>query len=563
MPAYGPAFCFAVRPMSRPQTRRRRLRGRCLCCKSGHVSSQGRPIALAGTTSHPMMEQSVQVPRRPVPGFTSNSNPTLINRGPTETFSRFVLINFDKISLGVSVRTTTIFCPDRWGARNAAHLLRSHANTSALSHFVRKTGGKTLFARLGTLVVLAVAVNAIGASPSYGTSKTIQVRCGTGKSCTDTQLQSAIDNSTAGEIILVHPGTYEGELNFDGKSVTVKSTNGPRDTVLDGEHKLVPVTINSGETSGAVLEGLTIQDGYDEYFGGGLIISGGSSPIIRHDVIQDNTACSGGAGMYISDASPLISDDLISDNIGGSAVQCGGYLAGGGILVGGSSSPDIEHNVIVGNEMDSGAGIATDGGAPLIEDNVVEDNSDNGQGGSTGLELFNSQTGTMVVQNIVGDNEGAGTESSAVRIASLGRVTLLNNTIVATNEYYAVWEDSSDVAPVLINNIVDGDQVSLGCGDSYSTDPYLSHNDISGSSAPTGVCSQLISPQSNLTASPKFVDSSMGNYKETGQSPTVGSGETSDSNYPFTLPERDLDGKPRTIDGTVDIGAFEFRPKSK
>src|SRR5262245_57860817 len=38
-------------------------------------------------------------------------------------------------------------------------------------------------------------------------------------------IQNAIDNSTAGDVVLVSPGVYHENINFKGKAITVSSTN--------------------------------------------------------------------------------------------------------------------------------------------------------------------------------------------------------------------------------------------------------------------------------------------------------------------------------------------------
>ena len=50
------------------------------------------------------------------------------------------------------------------------------------------------------------------------------------------KIQEAIDVSSDGDLILVGPGIYAGELNrdldFDGREITVRSITGPEDTIL-------------------------------------------------------------------------------------------------------------------------------------------------------------------------------------------------------------------------------------------------------------------------------------------------------------------------------------------
>jgi hypothetical protein len=375
-----------------------------------------------------------------------------------------------------------------------------------------------------------------------------------------TKVQKAVDAAVNGDRVEVDPGTYDGTLNFDGKSIEVTAVKGPTKTILDGGGNNSVVIFEKGETTSAVLQGFTVQHGSNLYGGGGIYI-GSSSPTIQDDVIQDNEGCTGGAGVYIDEGSPVIQDNVIGDNVGGTAMGCGGYLSGGGIKSQ-NSDASIVGNFIADNTMDAGSGLATDGGAPLIEDNIVIGNSDDGQGGATGFELDDSQSGTMVIQNLVADNEGTGTDSSAVRIAAVDPITLVSNTIIAESEYYAVWIDDSSSPPNLVNNIVDGAQVPLGCNSTFTVAPYLSHNDVYGASATSGACASLLLSQANLSAAPQFSDPTTLDFTEAPASPTVDAGENSDATVPFTLPSEDLAGDPRIVNGTVDMGAYELQGTS-
>src|SRR3954469_2586846 len=80
-------------------------------------------------------------------------------------------------------------------------------------------------------------------------------------------IQTAIDNSQNGDVILVSPGIYSENINFKGKAVTVSSTNVSDPSVVASTiihavgHKSA-VTFSSGETSNSILTGLTITGGY-------------------------------------------------------------------------------------------------------------------------------------------------------------------------------------------------------------------------------------------------------------------------------------------------------------
>ena len=48
------------------------------------------------------------------------------------------------------------------------------------------------------------------------------------------KIEAGIDASSSGDTVLVADGVYTGDLNFDGKLITVRSLNGPEMCVIDG-----------------------------------------------------------------------------------------------------------------------------------------------------------------------------------------------------------------------------------------------------------------------------------------------------------------------------------------
>src|SRR5688572_22337286 len=80
-------------------------------------------------------------------------------------------------------------------------------------------------------------------------------------------IQSAIDHSNNGDVILVNPGVYSENINFKGKTITVSSTNATdptvvNNTVIRGVGQRSVVTFTNGETSSSILTGFTISGGY-------------------------------------------------------------------------------------------------------------------------------------------------------------------------------------------------------------------------------------------------------------------------------------------------------------
>src|SRR5215471_15336020 len=60
-------------------------------------------------------------------------------------------------------------------------------------------------------------------------------------------IQSAINDATDGDMVLVAPGTYVENVNFGGKAITVTSESGPEVTIIDGSNADSVVSFTSGE----------------------------------------------------------------------------------------------------------------------------------------------------------------------------------------------------------------------------------------------------------------------------------------------------------------------------
>ncbi|MFL3024806.1 MAG: beta strand repeat-containing protein, partial [Candidatus Neomarinimicrobiota bacterium] len=349
-----------------------------------------------------------------------------------------------------------------------------------------------------------------------------------------TTISTAITNASTGDTILVYAGTYTENIDYDGKNVVIGSlymttsdTSYISSTIIDGGGTKTTVLFNTSETSAAILNGFTIQNGkvtssssddsrIGSYWSGGGITIHGSSPTIRNCIIKSNiggnsgaTGSSGSAGIEIAKAgqwsntlSPLIENCIISNNtgdgihIGDSGYKCDNEKP--------CATVTIKNSLIVNN---SGIGINCNNYPQFaIVNSTIADNGDKG------IYVNDDVLGDQVIKNSI----------------------IWNNTSGTTNR--------SDANPL---------NVSITNG---SADPSVVYCNIEGG-YPTG---------GTINKNPFFINASSGDYRLENYSPSIGTGLSSGSSifdYSSSIDNNsiDINGKTRpTPSGTnPDMGAYE------
>ncbi len=184
-------------------------------------------------------------------------------------------------------------------------------------------------------------------------------------------IQAGINAATNGDTVLVQPGTYIENINYNGKNITVGSlflttadTSYISQTIIDGDSIASVVKFANSEDSTAILTGFTITNG-NAYSGGGIRCFD-SSPSLENLIIISNSATSRGGGVYCANSSPSLINVTISDN----STITGVNTAGGGIYCI-NSNPSLENTIINGNSSSYGGGLFCWGNSSLSLTNVM------------------------------------------------------------------------------------------------------------------------------------------------------------------------------------------------
>lgn len=168
---------------------------------------------------------------------------------------------------------------------------------------------------------------------------------GWGTTCFN-KVQDGID--AAGATVWVADGTYNENLDFKGKAITVQSINGPENCIIDCDGSGRGLCFDNNEGEDSLVSGLTITDGFAKGSGnnrGGGIYCSGSSPTIINCIISGNQATYGGGIYCTNSSSPAIVNCIVSKNKSKNH--------GGGIYCTGSSLPTIINSTIALNEANS------------------------------------------------------------------------------------------------------------------------------------------------------------------------------------------------------------------
>ena len=213
------------------------------------------------------------------------------------------------------------------------------------------------------LATVALAFSSVTAS-----ADTITV-CASG--CDYTSINAAISAASNGDVIQLAAETYfEGaQIDTLGKAITLRGVlgkTGPPASVLDGAGSHRVLICQSGETSATVFQDLVIQNGYYSV-GGGMFISS-SNPTLTNCTFTNNSAISGGGGMYNEDfSSPTLSNCTFTEN----SARYGGGMRNS------NSSPTLTDCAFTNNSADvAGGGMYnTEHSSPTLDNCTFTNNS--------------------------------------------------------------------------------------------------------------------------------------------------------------------------------------------
>jgi parallel beta-helix repeat protein len=410
-----------------------------------------------------------------------------------------------------------------------------------------------------------------------------------------TSIQAGINAASNGDTVLVAPGTYTENINFNGKNITVTSSGGAAATIINGDANGVVVTFSSGEGRQSVINGFTVEGGAlpanasDTATSDGIFV-GNSNPMITNNIITQNR----GYGIEIHFGSAYISGNTItSTSTRYDPTQDFGcdYDDGDGIYIAGTSNtitapPVIDHNTVaqnVGHCNGGGIGLYAAPPATVISNNVIANNQSLGFGG--GVFVVNGSV--SLNQNLIYNNV-SGVAGGGVYLTGISEVngatgpltvfitnnTIYGNTIQVNPLIQDAWIDGSQVAlPGYVsqigffnNLIIANDSYSaIACWSTYQylsgAPPVVMNSDVmnTGGAPYGGWCTTPAGASGNISADPKFNSPSSGDFHLQAGSPAIDAGFNAAPGMLATA----FDGNPRIQNATgasqpmVDMGVYE------
>ena len=401
---------------------------------------------------------------------------------------------------------------------------------------------------LSCVVLLGCVVVASGATITVSWDGTAQY----------TTIQAGIDAAITGDEVVVSNGTYTGvgnrDLDFNGKTITVRSANGFLYTTIDCENAARAFYFHTNETNVAVVEGFTLTNGSAD-LGGSIFCSGPvwgtgtGSPTVRQCRFVNNNASIGGGAVFCVGNNVAVFEACTfkgnSSNQGG-GMQC--HLGNAASVIGCT----FEANTVTTH----GGGLFCYGSSPTIRDTVFIDNIASVNGG--GCSFRDGGSASVVNCMMVGNSAYRGGGISA----SEASPAVTNCLLTDNSADYGGGYNCEDATGSIANTIIWGNSSSQGVAIAVSGTGSLlsvSHSDVEGGQ--TGIYYEAGATAANvswltgnLDTWPIFLSAATGDYRLDYLSPCIDAGD--DAAVPGGV-TTDLAGASRFV-GTVDMGPYEM-----
>ena len=396
-----------------------------------------------------------------------------------------------------------------------------------------------------------------------------------------TAIQNAIYYASSGDTVEVGPGTYNENIDFMGKAITLRSQyeNGTSisEFIISAVDSTSAVIIENIDGNGGALMGFTITNGYGQGMSfedfismaadedaldslltqvikaGGISV-GNSSPYLKDLHITNNTARNVGGGIGLINSNSVIESCIVSNNF----IPDGDALGGGGIALNGGH-PTLKDVIIENNYVGSNMYSLNGGGGILCGFSIGSDmlhldiDGANITGNTANIGAGIGALSGSITANHLLLVENVGTYGSAISLGEPLGLAISNISMSITNSTIAHNTGSLGVGMINTAQMNAVNTIFWNNGDvEFSPLPNndqlnLDFNYCDGEDEWPGV--------GNINLDPFFADPNNSDYTLSQSSPCIDSG-TADT---------DMDGNDdiENYTGTApDMGVFEFEEES-
>jgi len=318
--------------------------------------------------------------------------------------------------------------------------------------------------------------------------------------------------------------------------------------------------------------------------------------VLASGCVYTLTAVDNGSGDN-ANGLPVITSELAIDGNGATIQRDNGAPDFRILRVGGSGNLTLDNLTVQHGAAANGAGLYNDGGALTLNGVTVKDNDAGTSGGgiynyhygnvtitdctfsgnhagSRGGGMYNDVDSTPTLTNVTFSGNHAGSDGGGMYNGLNSAPTLLNVTFSGNlADYGGGMFNFSGSSPRLANCILWGNTAGVMGGqihNSIGASPTISYSDVqdSGGSGAGWNASLGTDGGGNIDADPLFMrapdpgdgdwttpgDNDYGDLRLQPSSPAIDAGDNAAVPPGVTT---DLDGNPRIVNGTVDMGAYE------
>jgi len=406
------------------------------------------------------------------------------------------------------------------------------------------------------------------------------------------RIQDAIDAVVVGkdtEIRVQGDATYLENLLFPnsftagsieltgGWDCSFLAQNGdPSSTVIDGSDADSVARIRLG--GGAlVIGGFTVTRGRaDKGAGIQVLLAGDAALVLENLWVVDNLATSPGAVLGGGVSAELhgyesvdIRGLLIENNQAISSGPAAVYGGGLSMIASDSSRFRVEDCVVQGNRIESGGGNVLGGGihletrhsvqGELLDSRVSENIATGDLEIATGIHARSLQSSTLAVERTnlrLNNSDGMGSGPQLWVSVHTTSTLWVRDSGVTWGDFRGVYARAHDTGQIHLTNLTVADHADTGLHLAiYELGKISLYNTISfGSLVDLQAPTKLDDGANVIGVDPLFTDPTTLDYHLEPGSPAV---DVGDNEPPGGLGATDCDGRPRILNGTVDIGMYE------